>query len=498
MSIAAYRVAPGTLAAIGGFTPPEKLGFGNVAAPVMFGADFADGRWSDGELRPYGPIEIMPGARALQYAELVFEGLKAYCVGAAPWPNLFRPGENWRRMARSAERLTMQPVPEDLFLQGLDAVAGACHPLIPRRGGQSLYLRPFLFGTEANYQLRNSATYRFMVIASPVEIYSSGPMRVAVEGSDVRAAVGGIGTAKASGNYAAALRAATTSAARGYPMTLWLDAHEHRWLQELSGMNIFAVIGGELHTPALDGAILAGITRDSLLVLARHLGIPVHERRIALDELLAQLASGECTELFACGTAAIVSPIGVLADVQGREHQPRRVDDVAARLREALLAIQERRAPDPFGWTRDVAPFEPGAVAPPGKAGRGGAPWHAHIYFQPHQRERALGLQARLSGLSSTGAAPQLLFIGALRDHKVGPHPVPQFEVHFTQELVPMIRALATEAGLTTLVHPLTADDLADHTTLGHWIGTPLELDLSVLDPPGTNQGFARFGRTDF
>jgi branched-chain amino acid aminotransferase len=140
-------------------------------------------------------------------------------------------------------------------------------------------------------------------------------------------------------------------------MTLWLDAREQRYIQELSGMNLFAVIDGELHTPALDGAILPGITRDSVITLSRHLGYAVRERRMALDELLTQLSGGECSELFACGTAAIVSPIGLLTDRDGREYEPVQVDSVAAKLRGALLAIQERRAPDPFGWTRDVAPL---------------------------------------------------------------------------------------------------------------------------------------------
>lgn len=493
-----YRIAPGVAAALAGFRLPEQLGFGNIPAPVMFAADFGDGCWRAGELLPYGPIEIMPGARALQYAEVVFEGLKAYCVGESAWPNLFRPLENSRRLARSAARLSMQTVPEELFLQGIDAVAGACQAFVPRKSSQALYLRPFLFGTEASYQLRNSTSFRFMVIAAPAEVYSTGPMRVAIERRDVRAAIGGVGEAKAAANYAAALRAASASAARGYPMTLWLDAIEHRWLQELSGMNFFAVIRGELHTPVLDGAILAGITRDSLLTLARHLGVAVHERPIALEELAAQLASGECSELFACGTAAIVSPIGVLADADGKEYVPQRVDEVARRLRDALLAIQERRAPDPFGWTRAVAPFAAAMKPAASMVERGGAPWHAHIYFRPHERARAVELNARLASLRESGQAPQLAFIGELRDRKVGPHPVPQFEIHFTQELVPMVRALAQESGLTTLVHPLTADDLADHTTLGHWIGAPIELDLGVLDPPGVNQGFARFGKSDF
>lgn len=180
-------------------------------------------------------------------------------------------------------------------------------------------------------------------------------MKVAIERRDVRAAVGGVGVAKASANYAASLRASNASIARGYAVALWLDAAEHRYIQELSGMNVFAVIDGELHTPELDGAILPGITRDSLIALARQRGLVVVERPMLIDELLGQIASGACTEVFACGTAAIVAPIGVLGDADGREQAPRQVDVVARDLREALLALQERRAPDPFGWTRDVA-----------------------------------------------------------------------------------------------------------------------------------------------
>jgi branched-chain amino acid aminotransferase len=352
----AVDVAPGVSAALRNFLLPETLGFGLVAAPVMFSAQWSQDAWGRGELIPYGTIDILPGARALQYAELVFEGLKAYKVGDGN-PSLFRPRENWMRFARSAERLSMPPVPEVLFFQAIETVTGACHGFIPRESGRSLYLRPFLFGTEAGYLLRNSTTFRFMVIANPVEVYSSGPMRVAIERGDVRAAVGGVGAAKAAANYAASLRASNAAVARGLTVALWLDAREQRFIQELSGMNLFAVIGGELHTPALDGAILPGITRDSLITLGRHLGFAVHERTMAVDELLAQIVSGECTEVFACGTAAIVSPIGLLMDRGRREYVPHRIDAVAARLREALLAIQERRAADPFGWTREVKPL---------------------------------------------------------------------------------------------------------------------------------------------
>jgi branched-chain amino acid aminotransferase len=365
---ARHGVAPGVAEAIAGFVLPERLGFGLVVAPVMYRADWAEGEWGPGALLPYGMIEIAPGARALHYGELVFEGLKAYRVDQE-WPNLFRPLDNCRRLARSAERLAMPVVPEWLFLDAIDAVAGACSRIIPRHSGQALYLRPFLFGTESGYMLRNSTTFSFMVIANPVEAYATGPIKVAIERADVRAAPGGVGYAKAAANYAASLRASSAAVARGYTIALWLDAHEHRYIQELSGMNLFAVIDGELHTPELDGAILPGITRDSLITLARHRGYVVRERLMALDELLAQMRSGACSELFACGTAAIVAPVAALAEPDGAEHVVPQVDRVAAELRGALLAIQERRAPDPFGWTRAVAAAPAAVPRAPAAAG---------------------------------------------------------------------------------------------------------------------------------
>jgi branched-chain amino acid aminotransferase len=346
-----YDIDPGVPEAIQRFELPESLGFGLVDAPVMFEAEWRDGRWERGRLRPHGRIELWPGARALQYAELVFEGMKAYRVGHSR-PNLFRPDANCRRLQRSASRLSMPEVPEALFFQGVSSVAHACSSIMPTRSGRSLYLRPFIFGTESGYMLRNSRTFRFMVIANPVESYSAGPMQVVIERAEVRAAVGGVGEAKAAANYAASLRASNAAVERGRTVALWLDGNEHRYLQELSGMNIFVVLDGELHTPRLDGAILPGITRDSLLMLAGSLGYKTQERRIALDELLEGIESGRCSEMFACGTAAVVSPIAVLAESDGREYPLRQTDVVAKHLRESLLAIQERRAADPFGWTR--------------------------------------------------------------------------------------------------------------------------------------------------
>jgi branched-chain amino acid aminotransferase len=347
-------VAPEVAQALEKFVLPETLGFGAVNAPVMFSAEWRNQQWSRGQLLPYGPIEVLPGARVLHYAELVFEGLKAYRIGQSK-PNLFRPEENFRRLERSAQRLSMPVVPETLFFEGLESVTQACAPFIPSRSGRSLYLRPFLFGTESGYLLRNSHTFRFMVIANPVEAYASGSPSVAIERRDVRAAVGGVGAAKTAANYAAALRGSTAAVVSGHAVALWLDAASHRYIQELSGMNFFAVIDGELHTPELDTAILPGVTRDSLIKLARHLGYRVHERQMDIDELLAQIGSGRCSETFACGTAAIVMPISALADTDERVYRPKRTNVVASRLRESLLAIQERRAPDPFGWIRVIS-----------------------------------------------------------------------------------------------------------------------------------------------
>lgn len=347
------EIAPGVAESLRAFQLPAALGFGATFAPVMFSAEWRRGEWQRGQLLPYGPLEIWPAARGLQYAEVVFEGLKAYRVGQAR-PNLFRPMDNCLRLQRSAQRLCMPSVPEELFFQGITAVTRACADLIPSRSGESLYLRPFLFGTESGFVLRGSDAFRFMVIASPVEAYASGAPTVAIERSDIRAAVGGLGETKASANYAAPLRASAAALKQGHAVTLWLDAAEHRYVQELSGMNFFAVIDGELHTPELDGTILPGVTRDSLITLARHRRHSVRECSLDINLLLTQIRDGRCSELFACGTAAIVMPISALADADGAEYRPSRCNVVAAELREALLAIQERRAPDPFDWVREI------------------------------------------------------------------------------------------------------------------------------------------------
>jgi branched-chain amino acid aminotransferase len=354
--MAGYAIHDDVWKALRDFRLPETLGFGLVPAPVMYSATFENGQWSRGQLLPYGPIQILPGARALHFAEQAFEGMKAYRVGR-PHANLFRARDNYARFKRSAERIAMVPVPESLFFEGIQAVVGACTAIVPDRTGQSLYIRPFLIGTEPGYSVRASHTARFMVIANPSEAYAAGPIKVSIEREQVRAASGGLGSAKTGANYAASLLATTRAIKQGYTVALWLDPLNRRNIEELSGMNLFAVIGDELHTPALNDSILPGVTRDSLLRLARESGWRVAERAMPIDQLLEQLSSGECRELFACGTAAIVCPISMIGDADGRQYQPAVVDDYARKLRERLLAIQERRAPDPFGWISEVAPI---------------------------------------------------------------------------------------------------------------------------------------------
>lgn len=354
--MADYVIRDGVWKCLADFRLPQSLGFGLVVAPVMYSAICEDGRWNQGELLPYGPIEILPGARALHFAEQAFEGMKAYRV-ARPAANLFRARDNCQRFQRSAQRIAMTPVPQELFLEGIHAVVGACTQFVPDKSGQSLYVRPFLFGTEPGYAVRASRTARFMVIANPSEAYSAGAMKVLIEREQVRAAAGGLGTVKAGANYAASLLASTRAVEQGYTVALWLDPTTRQNIEELSGMNLFAVIGDELHTPVLNDSILPGVTRDSLIVLARDNGWRVVERTMPIGSLLQQVSSGECSEIFACGTAAIVCPVSVIGDTDGSQYRPRVVNDRARVLRERLLAIQERRAPDPYGWTSDVIPL---------------------------------------------------------------------------------------------------------------------------------------------
>jgi len=328
---------------------PDTLGFGQLMAPVMFKAEYCDGIWSAGKLVPYGPISLDPAAKVLHYAQEVFEGMKAYWVDSDR-PQLFRPLENHKRFNNSAAYMCMPEVPEAVFMEGVCGLTQLCSELIPRHTGASLYLRPFMFGCEADLNLGASSHYEFYVIASPSEIYHSGEMRVIVERNRSRTAAGGMGASKTGGNYAASMQSSKDCVNQGYNQVLWLNSKLEGQVDELSGMNLFAVIDGELHTPALNGSILPGITRNSIIELAKKLGYSVSERDIQIDNLLALIASGTCSEAFACGTAAVISPISVIGD-QGNDYElPQAQGPVGQCLYESLLGLQEGRAEDELGW----------------------------------------------------------------------------------------------------------------------------------------------------
>ena len=335
------------------FVPPEKPGFGQVLAPVMYRNDYRDGAWSEGELLPYGPLEIDPASRLLHFAQIVFEGLKAY-RGVHDHPVIFRPQMNARRLNRSAARMRMPELPEELFVEALATLTAWCDPLIPTATGHSLYLRPFMFGNRASLGLEESDQYSFMVIASPSAGVASAPVRVLVDETGTRAMPGGTGHIKASGNYGAALYSSAQALDKGFFQPLWLDGTEHRYIEELSVMNFFAVINGELHTPKLTGTILPGVTRDSVIELARGSGLTVHERRIDIGDLIADIDAGRCSESFACGTAAIILPITAIGYGGGVHELQDEKHPVAGQLRSDLLDIQEGRVADRFGWLYDV------------------------------------------------------------------------------------------------------------------------------------------------
>jgi branched-chain amino acid aminotransferase len=329
-------------------------GFGTAFTDHMVEIDFdAERGWHNARVAPYGPIALDPAAAVLHYAQEIFEGMKAYRLpdgGIA----LFRPHANAARFNASAQRLAMPTVPEDLFVEAVRQQVLADRDWFPTVEGGSLYLRPFMFASEAFLGVRPSRAYKFLVIASPAGNYfKSGAPAVSIWVSDyTRAAPGGTGAAKCGGNYAASLVPTAEAFARGHDQVLFLDAAEHRWIEELGGMNLFFVMAdGSIITPPLAGTILPGITRDSLITLARDEGLTVREERYALDQWRADAASGRLTESFACGTAAVVTPVGKVADAAGEftigSGGP---GQLTQKLRQRLVGIQRGESPDPHNW----------------------------------------------------------------------------------------------------------------------------------------------------
>lgn len=336
----------------------SKLGFGRVMTDHMFLMDYNAGQgWHDARIVPYGPLELDPSSMVLHYAQEVFEGLKAY-RWADGSVHLFRPEENARRMQRSNERMCIPAIAEEDFVQAVKTLVKLDQDWVPHQEGTSLYIRPFVFATDAHLGVHASQSYLFCIILSPSgSYYPNGidPVDIYVESHDVRAVRGGTGYTKCGGNYAASVRAGAEAEKAGYAQVLWLDGVERKYIEEVGAMNVMFKVDGKVITPALTGSILPGITRMSCLELLRSWNIPVEERLITAQELFDAADSGKLEEAWGTGTAAVISPIGKMRwEARNAVVNGGKIGEISQKLYDTLTGIQWGKVPDSFGWVTGI------------------------------------------------------------------------------------------------------------------------------------------------
>lgn len=333
----------------------NQLGFGKYVCPVMLVSQYQNGEWQKFELLPYGNISLDPCAKVFHYGQEIFEGMKVF---RQPDDSIamFRPEMNARRFNLSAKRMAMPMIPEDQFVEACETISAYCKSAVPKRLGESLYLRPFMIASEVGMGIKPAKQFLFIIVASPSGSYFSGEsVKVYIEREDIRCAPGGVGFAKTGANYAASLNSYDKTIKLGCDQTMWLDAIEHKYIEEMSGMNFFAIIDGALHTPKLTDTILDGVTRRSIMEIARAENIEVIETRMSIDDVLKAVDEGRCTEAFVCGTAAVIAPVASFMDKDG---SVRRLKDgqgkIGMSLREKLVGIQAGRTDAPKGWVHRV------------------------------------------------------------------------------------------------------------------------------------------------
>ena len=338
----------------------SKLGFGRIFTDHMFSMEWDKGvGWHDAKIEPFGRLSLHPASTALHYGSEIFEGLKAYRQTGTGRIVLFRPQENIARMNRSAVRMGLPELDPDFALESLKKLIALDADWVPHGEGTSLYIRPFMIGDDEHLGVHGSRHVRYYVILSPSGSYypqGINPVDIMIEDEDVRAVRGGTGEAKCGGNYGASVRAGERAEEKGYSQVLWLDGVERKYIEEVGAMNIMFKIGGRVVTPVLNGSILPGITRKSILALLEHEGTPAEERRVSLDELVAAAENGTLDEAWGCGTAAVVSPVGHL-DYKGRiyEINGAKIGSTTQHLYDTLTGIQWGKLDDPFGW---IVPVE--------------------------------------------------------------------------------------------------------------------------------------------
>ena len=332
----------------------DTIPFGKTFSDHMFIADYYDGQWQDARIVPFGPFEIHPANLALHYGQSIFEGMKASkdIKGSAL---LLRPEMHARRLNASARRMCMPDFPEDLFIEALHQLVSLDSDWIPPKVGSALYIRPLMFAVGEFIGIQASDKYQLIIFTGPVGPYYSKPVRLVVEEHYVRAAKGGVGEAKAAGNYAASLLPAKKAKAAGYDQILWLDAKEHKYVQEVGTMNLFFVIDGKIITPATDGAILKGITRDSIMRIFREKGYEVEERLISIDEVAEAYKEGKLEEVFGSGTAAVVAHV---SDITYRdlcmELPPVSERKFGALAKAEIEGLRDGTIEDTYGWVVPV------------------------------------------------------------------------------------------------------------------------------------------------
>ncbi len=332
----------------------ENLVFGTIFTDHMFMMEYKDGKWDKPKIIPYGPISLEPSICSLHYAQMGFEGLKAFKT-VDDKINIFRIDKNYERFCTTCERLCMPQVSKEIFIEGIKMLVDLDRKWIPKKKGSALYIRPFMFATEPFLGVRPSKSYLYMVILSPVgPYYKEGfnPVKLITSGTFTRACEGGLGFTKAAANYAISLYPATQAQKKGYTQVLWLDGKEHRYVEEVGTMNFFCVIDNEVITPPIStGTILPGITRESVITILRDKDYKVSERKISIDEIIEAHEKGILNEIFGTGTAAVISPVGELA------HEDKKIivnngktGPIAQMLFEEITGIQYGEKPDKYGW----------------------------------------------------------------------------------------------------------------------------------------------------
>ena len=332
----------------------ENIPFGKYFTDHMLEVDYEDGEWKNAEIKPYQPLLLAPSLAALHYGQAIFEGIKAYknVDGEA---YIFRPLDNFKRFNVSAERMQMPPVPEDIFVEGMRMLIELDNKWIPHQEDHSLYIRPFMFSSDEMIGVRPSEKYKFMIILSPTGPYYTAPMRIYVEEKYVRAVPGGVGYAKAAGNYGAAMLATAEAKRKGYDQVLWTDAFEHKYVQECGTMNVFFIIGNSAITPGLEGGtILAGVTRDSTITLLKEMGFNVEERPLSIDDIISAHKAGILYEVFGTGTAATIS---LIKELRYKDYVMKfDVDQwkIAPGIKMQMNAIRYGLVPDMHNWMYKV------------------------------------------------------------------------------------------------------------------------------------------------